>query len=175
MLAWNFLTYFHLIHQNIYVKNNLESPDTVVRHPNAFLEYLKPLESVLSRFYFYFHRKKLKNTTNIESLHKFNEDGISTRPLGPPRVPPFEYTLVYEKGHPRGPPGAPLLVWLWGIFWKKVVLPWVSNYFPPVVSGRFVGHLPQCMKFPFAKNFVGQVKPRGGGSNLTPTVNVSVL
>ena len=78
MLAWNFLTYFHLIHQNIYVKNNLESPDTVVRHPNAFLEYLKPLESVLSRFYFYFHRKKLKNTTNIESLHKFNEDGIST-------------------------------------------------------------------------------------------------
>ena len=78
VLAWNFLTYSHLIHQNIYVKNNLESPDTVVRHSNAFLEYLKPLESVLSRFYFYFHRKKLKNTTNIESLHKFNEDGIST-------------------------------------------------------------------------------------------------
>ena len=40
-------------------------------------------------------------------------------PLGPPRVPPFEYVLVYEKGHPRG---APLLVWLWGIFWKRVVL-----------------------------------------------------
>ena len=66
MLVWNFLTYFHLIHQNIYVKNNLEDSDTVVRHQNAFLEYLKPLESVLSRFYFYFHRKKLKNTTNAE-------------------------------------------------------------------------------------------------------------
>ena len=65
-LAWNFLTYFHLIHQNIYVKNNLEDSDTVVRHPNAFLEYLKPLESVLSRFDFYFRRKKLKNTTNAE-------------------------------------------------------------------------------------------------------------
>ena len=48
------------------MKNNLESPDTVVRHPNAFLEYLKPLESILSRFYFYFHRTKLKNTTNAE-------------------------------------------------------------------------------------------------------------
>ena len=44
----------------------MERPDTVVRHPNAFLEYLKPLESVLNRFYFYFHRTKLKNTTNAE-------------------------------------------------------------------------------------------------------------
>eukprot|EP00493_Phyllostaurus_siculus_P001765 UN01775 len=27
-------------------------------------------------------------------------------------------------------------------------LPWVSNYLPPppVVSGRFVGHVPQCTK-----------------------------
>ena len=56
----------------------MERPDTVVRHPNAFLEFLKPLESILSRFYFHFHRKKPKNTTNIESLHKFNEDGIRT-------------------------------------------------------------------------------------------------
>ena len=41
---------------------------------------------------------------------------------------------------------------------------------PPVVSGRFVGHVPWCTTFPFAKSFVGQVKPRGEGSNLTPTV-----
>ena len=40
------------------------SPDTLVRHSNAFLEYLKPLESVLSKFEFNFHREKLKNTTN---------------------------------------------------------------------------------------------------------------
>ena len=77
-LAWNFLTYFHLIHQNIYVKNNVKDSDTIVRHQNAFLEYLKPLEWVLSKLYSYFHRKKLKNTTNIEFLYKFNEDGIST-------------------------------------------------------------------------------------------------
>ena len=57
----------------------MESPDTLVRHPNAFLEYLEPLESVLSRFSFYFHRKKLKNTTNLELLHEFDEDGIDTR------------------------------------------------------------------------------------------------
>ena len=56
----------------------MEDSDTVVRHQNAFLEYLKPLESVLSRFYFYFYRKKLKNTTNIEFFYKYHEDGIST-------------------------------------------------------------------------------------------------
>ena len=39
-----------------------------------------------------------------------------------------------------------------------------------VVSMRFVGHVPQCTKFRFAKIFVGQVKPREGGSNVTPTV-----
>ena len=39
-------------------------------------------------------------------------------------------------------------------FWL-ICLPSVSNYFPPVVSGEFLGH----------------VKPRGWGSNLTLTVS----
>ena len=46
---------------------------------------------------------------------------------------------------------------------------------PPVVSGRFVGHVPLCTKFSFMKNFVGQVKPREGGSNLTPTVSDGII
>ena len=43
----------------------MESPDTLVWHPNAFLECLKPLESASSRFYFYFHRKKLKTPNAV--------------------------------------------------------------------------------------------------------------
>ena len=53
-----------------------------------------------------------------------------------------------------------------------VGLPWVSNYFLPVVSGRFVGHVPQCIKFTFAKIFVGQVKLRGSKLFWKPTVKV---
>ena len=41
---------------------------------------------------------------------------------------------------------------------------------PPAVSGSFLGHVPQCTKFPFIKNILEKVKPRGG-SNLTPTIN----
>ena len=45
---------------------------------HAFLEYLKPLESVLSKFELNFHRKMLKNITNAKFLRKFDEDGIGT-------------------------------------------------------------------------------------------------
>ena len=46
------------------------------------------------------------------------------------------------------------------MFFEFSALPWVSNYFPPpVVSGRFVGHVPQCMKMSFTKIFFGQVNP----------------
>ena len=57
----------------------MENLDALVRHPNAFLEYLKPLESVLSKFELNFHRKKLKNTMTAKFLRKFDEDGIGTR------------------------------------------------------------------------------------------------
>ena len=44
---------------------------------------------------------------------------------------------------------------------------------PPVVSGRFVGHVSRCTKFYFHENFswTRQTAGGGGGSNLTPTVS----
>ena len=44
----------------------------------------------------------------------------------------------------------------------NIKLPWVSNYSLPVVSGSFLGRVPQCTKFHFKKSFLGQVKPQGG-------------
>ena len=51
-------------------------------------------------------------------------------------------------------------------------LPWVSNYSPPVVSVRFVGHVPLCMKFSFMKFLLVRTNRGGKGSNLTPRVSL---
>ena len=39
------------------------------------------------------------------------------------------------------------------------------------VTSCGLGHVPRCTKFHFMNFFLGQVKLRVGGSNLTPTVN----
>ena len=49
-LLWIFSHRFVWIELNIYARNNLESTDTFVTHPNAFLEYVKPLVSALTKF-----------------------------------------------------------------------------------------------------------------------------
>ena len=50
---------------------------------------------------------------------------------------------------------------------KRLLEKYVSTF----SANIFLWTVPQCTKFPFKKIFLEQVKPREGGSSLTPTIN----